>query len=359
MKIKFNKFERVAGFFVLSTLVGGFSMLVGVAIKQGWFETKVQFTTTLQNADGVHIGTAVQMAGLRAGSVTSVDLRSNSVVRVSFEIAEKYHSLIREDSVIRTIRPFVISEKVLDISVGNTDLPLASNKKELKSEVTADIMDLISGKTLSPYVDTLGKMMENLRVVAEAILEPSRSKDIIRIFDQMAPLVLNMNAMSKEVTSVLKETNKNKKLVNIVDQLLVTTNEVNKMLPEVNKVMPELAKLAPIMARESPKLAADMQKIAANVAVLTDELQQTLPAIKKAMTDIGPEVPRATRRAMEALDETVVTLKALQRSFILKSNTQEVRQEEAERDKNRVPSSLKPTEDKAKPDEFKIMLEKK
>lgn len=337
MKVKFNKFERVAGLFVVSTVGIGIALLVGVAIKQGWFEAKIRFETTLLNADGLHPGTTVQMAGLRAGSVSTVELRSNNSVHVVFEVSEKYHNLVRRDSVVRTIRPFVISDKVIDVAVGNLSLPQAEANSELKSEETTDLMDLISGKTLGPHVETLGKMMDNLRVVAEAILDPERSKDIISIFDQLQPLVHNLNTMSYEASTVLKDANRNKKLVHVVDQLLITTQELNKMLPEVNKVVPEIAKMAPVLAEEGPKVASDLQKIAANMAVLTDEMQNTLPAIKAAMAELGPEIPRATRRAMEALDETVVTLKALQKSFLLRSNAREVREEEAVREQNRTP----------------------
>jgi len=338
MKVKFNKFERVAGLFVLSTILGGLALVVVIAIKQGWFETKVRFQTTLTNADGVHAGTLVQMAGLRAGAVTAVELRSNNEVHVSFEISEKYHDLVREDSVVRMIRPFIISEKVVDVSVGNLKLPQAKPGTELQSMQTADIMDFISGKTLAPYFDTMGKMMENLRIVAEAILDPERSRDIIRIFDELRPLTQNMNSMAKQVADLLRDSNKNKQLVRTINNLASMTTELNKLLPEMNKIVPELAGVA----KDSPKLTADMAKIAANLAVLTDEMSSTLPAIKETLHEVGPEVPRAARRAMEALDETVVTLKALQRSFILRGNAREVREEEAERERQRQPAGQTP-----------------
>ena len=51
MKIKFNKFERVAGIFVLTAIVGGVAVMIGVAVKKGWFETKIKFETMLKNAD--------------------------------------------------------------------------------------------------------------------------------------------------------------------------------------------------------------------------------------------------------------------------------------------------------------------
>jgi phospholipid/cholesterol/gamma-HCH transport system substrate-binding protein len=342
MKVKFNKFERIAGLFVLMTILGGVAILVGVAIKQGWFESKVKFKTTLKNAEGVRVGTIVQMSGIRAGQVVSVELRSNNQVHVIFEISEKYSELVRKDSIVRTLRPFIISDKALDISVGDTAFEKVAANNELPSEATMDIMDLMNGRTIGPQLEAMGKIMDNLRFVAEAIFDPTRSKDIIKIFDQMNPLLQNMNAMSREVGSLLKDANKDRKLVRMTDNLLLTTEEVNKLLPEVNKIVPELARLAPIMAKESPKLAEDLSKIASNMAILTDEMQKTLPAVKATMQEIGPEIPRATRRAMEALDETVITLKALQKSFILKGSAKEVRDEEAERERSRMPSNQKP-----------------
>jgi phospholipid/cholesterol/gamma-HCH transport system substrate-binding protein len=96
-------------------------------------------------------------------------------------------------------------------------------------------------------------------------------------------------------------------------------------------------------------------KIARNMAILTDELQRTLPAMQK----IAPEIPRASERAIEALDETVVTLKALQKTFLLRSNALEVREEEAtakklkqETERSRDPAAtgdkISPAQDESK-----------
>lgn len=332
MKVKFNKFERVAGVFVLAAIGSGVIVLAMIAVKQGWFESKVRYKTTLTNADGVRVGTAVQMAGLRAGSVVEVDLRGNNVVHVVFEVSQKYHELVREDSVVRMVRPFVISEKVVDVSVGDAQAPSAKPDSELKSEPTTDIMDLVSGKSMAAQLGAITKMMENLRMVGEAILSPERAKDMVAIFDEMRPMVHNLAGITKQIAEVMKESNRDKKLVRMVGDLSNITSELNKMLPLVNQVLPG-------MLKDSPQLAADLAKISANLAVMTDEVSAALPQVKKTMADIGPEVPRATRRAMEALDETVVTLKALQKSFILQGKVNDVRAEEAEREKSRAPAN--------------------
>lgn len=324
MKIKFNKFERVAGLFVLTAILGGIAATVGIAVKKGWFEPKVAFQTKLQSADGVREGTHVQIAGLKAGNVTEVELRADNEVVVKFEVSRKFHQHVRGDSVVRVVRPFVIGDKVLEVSVGREAVPQLQAYAQLPSEPSYDIMDLVSGRTLGPYLQTIGKMMENLRFVAEALLDPERSRAMVQMFDEIRPMMKHLGIMSKEASGLLQALNKKQKLVRSIDNLVAITDEVNKLLP--------------LMVKDAPQLAADLAKISHNMAILTDEVNKTLPM----MQAMAPEVPRVSKRAMEALDETVVTLKALQRSFVLRGSVKDVRDEESGRD--RLPAS---TTDKA------------
>lgn len=319
MKIKFNLYERVAGLFVLVAVVGAIAATFIVAVKKGWFENKVHLMTNLTNADGVREGTIVQMAGLRAGRVNQVALKSNNEIMVKFEVSERFADRVRGDTIVRVIRPFIIGEKVLDISVGSESAPLLSENDTVKSEPTVDIMDLVSGKTLGPSLETMGKMMENLKFVAEALFDPERSKAIVQMFDDIRPLLKNANILTSEAATMVKKMNKKDQMVRMVTNLAEVTEELHKALPAIT--------------RESPQLASDLSKIAKNMAVLTDEVSKTIPMLK----DAAPEIPRASRRAMEALDETVVTLKALQKSFLLRGNVMDVRKEESTRD--RAPAS--------------------
>ena len=319
MKIKLNHFERVAGIFLLVAVVGSLAAMLGVAVKKGWFESKVVFETSLKTAEGVHPGTNVQMAGLRAGSVVAVDLKSDQEIRVRFEVSEKFHVRIRKDSVVRVTRPFIIGDKVLELTVGTNEAPMLQEGGLLVAESTVDIMDLMSGRTIGPYLESLGKLADNLKFVAEAFLDKDRAKSIVKMFDEIHPLLIGVRSLTKEANHLLKGINKKDALINIVGNLLAVTNELNKYMPQI--------------ANNAPDLAQDLTKIAHNTAALTDELQKIIPM----MADVGPELPRASRRALEALDETVVTLKALQKSFILRGNVREVREEEEKR--TRKPAS--------------------
>ena len=330
MKAKFNKFERVAGLFVLSVILGSIAAGVGVAIKKGWFEPKVEFETTLKNAEGVRAGTVVQMAGIRAGKVISVQLLNDEEVHVRFIVGQSFHHRIHENSVVRAVRPFIIGEKVLDVSVGGADFAVAKPGMRLGSEATLDLMDLVNGKHLGPYVENMGKLMENLKYIAEAFLDPKRAQAIVKIFDELSPLVKNASHLARETTSLMKDVNRDKKVVRLIDNAVSLTDQTNKVLPVL---IAELNKLLPVLAKDSPQLAEDLKQIAHNMAKLSNEMNKALPLLQQ----VTPEIPRTSKRAMEALDETVVTLKALQKSFLLRSNAREVREEEAARD--RVPAS--------------------
>jgi phospholipid/cholesterol/gamma-HCH transport system substrate-binding protein len=313
MKIKFNHFERVAGVFVLAAIAGSVIATIGVGIKRGWFSRKIPVTTHLKSADGIYVGTQVQVSGLRAGEVDEVELLSNSDIRIRLLVKEEFFRRLKIDSKLQVIRPFVIGEKVIDLSTGSeTAGPLAPGA-HLEVLPSFDVMELLSGRTLGNQLQVFGKLADNIRVLAEAFADPERTKALIQVIDETQPLVRNMNEMSKQVVVLTKKLNRSDDLEKILAQTRVLTVELNKILPEVNK--------------QSPTLGKDMAAMATNLSVLTNEFAKLVPM----MQQMAPHVPKASTRALEALDETVVTLKAIQKSFLLRGAAREVREEEAKK----------------------------
>lgn len=320
MIIKFNKFERVAGIFVISAVMGGVAFGVGVAVKKGWFESKRNLITHLDSADGIHVGTQVEMSGLRIGSVVDIELKSTTLVEVRFQISEKYFARVHQDSALQLIRPFIIGEKVLDLSSGTDASPSIRDGGLVQVRESIDFMDLLSGRKLGPYLSSMGKITDNLKSVAETIMDQKHLDAFVKMFTELNPLVTNMSQMSSQANVLLKELNKKQQLIIALNNLVELTTQLNKALP--------------YLTEQGPALAEDMTKIAHNMARLTDQMQALSPVLK----ELAPEIPHAGRRAIEALNETVITLKALQKSFLLRSNVREVKEDEA---KERMPATDK------------------
>lgn len=315
MKVHFNKFEKTAGLFVglaiLSCVVG----MTGIAVKNGWFSRKVHYATELESADGVHAGTVVQISGLRVGSVTDVELGADDHVRVKFEILERFREKVRADSRVRLFRPFILTEKVLDVSSG-TASEMAEPETVIPAVASYDVMDLLSGKKMSVALSSFDRLAESLRIVGEAFSDPRRTQALVRVLDRLDPLVKNLDTMAAEIGKVAATANKQKRAETIVANLAEVSQELSRILPAFNQ--------------EAPNVGAQLGQIVSNLNVLTTEFKKVTPAISV----LAPELPQTTRRAVEALDQTVVLLKALQKSFLLRGSVKEVRDEESRRPAN-------------------------
>jgi len=332
MKIKFNKFERIAGIFVLVAIGGTALTAISVAIKQGWFETKVRYSSIFENADGVHPGTLVQMAGLKAGSVESVELQPDNKIRLNYYVLGKFEDRVTEESEAQLIRPFIIGDRVLEVTVGSNHSKKLDQNAMVKTTETLDLMTLISGKKLNSFVGQITGAMESIKSLMEAFLSKNRTESMVRMFDRLDPLLRNMNVMSLEVAKLTGQITEGDHLRKVLKNVIALTNEMNVMLPEIKK--------------ENPKMAQELGHIISNLNTMTTDFK----VLGTAVNEIGPELPQATRRALEALNETVVILKAMQKSFVLKGNVDDVRQEEKAAHQRgapekRLPAGTTPTPD--------------
>jgi phospholipid/cholesterol/gamma-HCH transport system substrate-binding protein len=313
MKVKFNKFERVAGIFVLVAVLGFLISVGTIAVKQSWFESKVYFTTIFENADGVHSGTAVHMAGLKAGSVDNVELTADNKILVKFYVLEKFQNKIRKDSSAQLIRPFVIGERVVELTVGSIGSESVKPNTTVASKEVMDLMSILNGKNLGQSLEVFSSLLTNIKFLAESFLSKERTQSLVSSFDRIEPLLKNLNVMAVEMIKLSKQATKDENLGVVLHELATTTKDINQMIPE--------------MKEKAPHLARDMASLVQNMAVISDSFKAFVPAL----AEIAPDLPKTSRRAVEALDEAVVLIKAMEKSFMVRGSVKEVREEEAER----------------------------
>lgn len=317
MKVKFNKFERVAGLFVITAIIGCFVIAISVAIQKGWFAPKIQYSTVFNSADGVHSGTGVQISGLRAGAVEDVELLAENKIKVTFTVLQKFTNHIRQDSKAQLIRPYIIGERVLEVTVGNEKSPLLLKNSVLPSTETLDLMSILSDKKLSENMETITELIDNIEVLVDAFANKSRTESFVRVVDKVEPLINNLNEMSIELAKLSKQATKHQNLAIVLENANHLTQEINGILPVVKE--------------KAPDLGRDLTVIVKNMAQLTEDLKVVTPAL----VEMAPNLPKTGRRTVEFIDEFVVLLKALQKSMLLRSNAEEVRAEEALRPKNK------------------------
>jgi phospholipid/cholesterol/gamma-HCH transport system substrate-binding protein len=293
VKIQFSKIERVAGLFVIVAISGFLFFSILLAYKQGWFSPSHTYQTSFAQGEGLHPGTTVQIAGLRAGSVTFVKLDDDNRINVTLSISHEFKSRIRQDSLARVIRPFIIGDKVVEITVGSKKLTEVKENSVILSEDTLDIMDMLGGGKLGSYLKEVSKLVENLEVLIQAFSDPKRTRALIGMFDELLPTLKDVRELSQQMTT-------HKNLKTSMQNIAVLTKEMNDVMPQTLKTMEQLAKV-------------------------TEELNKILPSVAA----VAPQLPEASQKSVEALKEAVTVLKAMQKSFLLRGAVKDVQEEEA------------------------------
>ena len=303
MNLRLSRFEKTAGLFVGAALSLSIAGVGGVALKNGWFARKVSFRTELETAEGIHAGTLVQIAGLRVGAVTDVELDEFDHVHVHFEILEKFKTRMRADSRVQVLRPFLLSEKVLDVSSGSADAERLAEGASIPSSASTDLIDLLTGKRMGLLLASLDHLAESFAIFGEAFADPKRSRAMVKTFDRLGPTLDSLGRAAGEVAQATHALNRNERADAIAGNLALVARELGVLVPE--------------LAQEAPHAGRQLGEIVRNLNVLTGEFAK-----------LTPDLPRTSHRAVEALDETVLLLKAMQKSFLFRGGVREVLDEE-------------------------------
>jgi phospholipid/cholesterol/gamma-HCH transport system substrate-binding protein len=134
------------GFFIITgvTLFAVGIFLVGS--RHEAFSRHVVLYTEFANLDGVTKGSKVQVAGMDAGQVTRIVVpRSpDGQFRVQMKVEEKFHGLIRSDSVVTVDTEGVVGNTFLTIHTGSPNSPIAQADSLLQSKPPVNISELLS-----------------------------------------------------------------------------------------------------------------------------------------------------------------------------------------------------------------------
>lgn len=320
MQNAFTRTEKIAGAVASTILLICLAFFLKVVLAQGWFLSKTEYSTALNSAEGVWSGTPVQISGIRAGRVISVEVLPDRRIGVRFWIFSKYRDLLSQDSRVYLERSFLIGEKYIDISQGGVDSPRLSPGAEIPFEPTLDLLEMVSAKRLGSGLQTLSQSMTAVESLVKSLTQESRTQAFLETFDQLAPLTKNLNAMAVEVTGLSSQISKEERAGSVVKNLAELSSEFVELLPVVRKEIPELW----------PQISG----IVVNLNTLSTQLVKLGPLIEQLAQESHPD----GLRAIEAINEAAVVLKALQKTFLMRSAVREVREEDQQK---RMPAHLR------------------
>ena len=133
--------ELTVGFFVLI----GLACLAYLAINLGKIEIYgkgYQISASFENASGLKIGSAVEVAGVEVGRVISIQLTPLYQARVKINLEA---GLLVHDDAIASIRTKgIIGDKFVKLSPGSSEKLIPPGGKIINTESAIDLEELLS-----------------------------------------------------------------------------------------------------------------------------------------------------------------------------------------------------------------------
>lgn len=320
LRTRLSRVERTVGWFVLLAVVillAGFGYyLYTTANARGWFVTKINYATGLNDAAGFKIGDPVKLMGLPVGEITEVYLepageeQARHGITVFFSIREPYYNYVRYDSRVRVMSD-LLGNKYIEVSKGEGapsvktnsygqltvmnrfrayawyTNAVAENKKSAApvplSEITNQFLALIASNPDDFYTNAAAAHYTTAKIV-----EKPRSKANYYYIP-----ALNTPDLSARLDAVANQ------LEAAIPNFLLLTNQVQSVLSNADSVVVRL-----------DHALAQIDPILDDVHGITAHLREPNGALGNWLlpTNIGPQLRETLVSARAALDSAHTTM---------------------------------------------------
>ena len=138
-----NTVETIVGAAVVALAIGFFAFAAKTAGVGGGSASGYKVIAEFDNAEGIHVGTDVRLAGIKIGSVTGQSLNSeNYMARVEMTLDPKIS--LADDTAAKITSEGLLGGKFIAMDPGGSETKLAEGSVMNLTQGAVDIWSLIS-----------------------------------------------------------------------------------------------------------------------------------------------------------------------------------------------------------------------
>jgi len=197
------QFKVRLGLFVAGGLALFVLAIFIIGKQKNLFNPVFKLTTTFYNVSGLQVGNNIRFSGITIGTVDNIAIINDSTVKVDMLIRKEVKQFIKSDSEVAVGSEGLIGDRLLIISQGSFDAPLAREGEKLES--------------VEP-VET-DAIMLSLKVTAE-------NAEIIT--QELAEIMLKINGGEGTLGRLIQDTT----IARNIDQTIINLKKSSKGLDE-------------------------------------------------------------------------------------------------------------------------------
>jgi phospholipid/cholesterol/gamma-HCH transport system substrate-binding protein len=196
----------------LGLFVGGGLVIFVLAIfiigkQKNLFNPVYTLSSTFSNVSGLQVGNNIRFSGINIGTVDNIAIVNDSTVKVTMTIKKEVKQFIKTDSEVSIGSEGLIGDKLLVISQGGSNSPLAEAGQHLTSKepvetdaimsslkVTANNAEVISYELAGIMTKINGGNGTLGRLIQDTIIAENLNQTIVNLKKSSKGLNDNMNA---------------------------------------------------------------------------------------------------------------------------------------------------------------------
>jgi phospholipid/cholesterol/gamma-HCH transport system substrate-binding protein len=212
METHSQKFKIRLGLFVAGGIAIFIFAIFIIGKQKNLFNPVYKLTSTFYNVSGLQVGNNVRFSGINVGTVDNISIINDSTVRVDMLIKKDVRKFIKTDSEVAIGSEGLIGDRLMIITQGSSDSPLAGEGQELASlepvetdaimaslQVTAGFAEVIAQELAEIMVNinsgngTLG------RLINDSTIAQNLDKTMLNLKNSSKGLDENMEAVQHNI----------------------------------------------------------------------------------------------------------------------------------------------------------------
>ncbi len=322
LRTRLSRVERAVGVFVtvatLLLLAGLFYYIFHTAQRKGWFDIKVAYSTSLNNATGLKPGDPVKLMGFNVGQILEVKPNEPGSwygVTIYFEVREPYFGYIWLDSKVRVAAVDFLGNRSVEIVKGLNGEPSVVGKT--KKDMLVLNSDFVQTK--------IKDLKADLRKTVQSNNADFNDYAISMEMEQGFPSVTNaVNALIKNQPSVFYTTLEKAKTYWIeplespalTERLESLVNGLESALPNILNLTNQIAAVLENTAGATKKLDAILvtaEPMVSNLVFISSNLRDPQGSLGDWLfpTNLNAELDRTLKTTRATLTNTDSNLTSL------------------------------------------------
>ncbi len=207
-----QKYKVRLGLFVAGGLAIFVLAIFIIGKQKNLFNPVFKLTTTFYSVSGLQVGNNIRFSGINVGTVDNIHIINDSTVRVDLMIRKEVHQFIKSDCEVAIGSEGLIGDKLLTITQGSNDAPLAKEGQELAStepvetdaimaslQVTAQNAEIIT-QQLAEIMTKINKGRGTMgRLIQDTTIAENLNQTIVNLKTSSKGLDENMKAAKHSI----------------------------------------------------------------------------------------------------------------------------------------------------------------